>query len=386
MGPLEGVKVIEFAGMGPAPHACMLLADLGANVLRVDRVSNVDSETEYPHVYTTLTRNRPSIAVDLKNPQGLDVVLRLCDDADILIEGYRPGVLERLGLGPDVLHSRNPSLVIGRVTGWGQTGPLAQAAGHDINYISLTGALACIGATDGPPVTPLHFVGDFGGGSMFLSVGVLAAYIHAKKTGTGQVVDAAMIDGSASLTSWLMGRVAAGGWDDERRGVNFVDGGSHYYSVYETADGKFISIGSIEPQFYRTLLGALGLAESDLYPQNDKEHWPENKARLAAIFKTRKRDEWAALLQHTDICFAPVLTASEAPRHSHNVERKTFVEVDGYMQPAPAPRFSATPGEIRHGATRPGQHTRSALLEFGFSEEDLRQLEMSGAIRQARTE
>ena len=384
-GPLSGVRIVELAGMGPAPHACMLLADMGATIIRVDRPSNVDRPSEYLHKFETLTRNRPNVAIDLKTPSGLSTVLKLCEKADILIEGFRPGVLERLGLGPDVLLKRNPQLVIGRVTGWGQNGPLSQAAGHDINYISITGALACVGPTDGPPVPPLHFVGDFGGGSLFLAVGVLSAYINAKATGIGQVVDAAMVDGSASLVSWLMGRTAAGGWDDERRGANFVDGGSHYYSVYETADGKFISIGSIEPQFYRQLLDTLGLGEGDLHPQNYEQGWQENKSRLAAVFRTRTRDEWTRLMEGTDICFAPVLTVSEAPSHPHNLERKTFVEIDGYMQPAPAPRFSKTPGEVRFGATKPGQHTRVALKDWGFSDVQVYELEAAGAVRQAES-
>lgn len=383
MGPLSGVKIVELAGMGPAPHACMLLADMGATVIRIDRPAIVDRPSKYPHIYDTTTRNRPNVAIDLKHPDGIAAARRLCDEADILIEGFRPGVIERLGLGPDVLHKRNPALVIGRVTGWGQTGPLAQTAGHDINYISLTGALACIGPTNGPPVPPLHFVGDFGGGSMFLALGVLSAYIHAQKTGVGQVVDAAMVDGTASLMSWLMGRVAAGGWDDERRGVNFVDGGSHFYAVYETADGKYISIGSIEPQFYATLLEKLGLRQDDLYPQDDASHWENNKDKLASLFKLKTRAEWTDLLGDTDACFAPILTASEAPHHPHNVERNTFVEVDGFMQPAPAPRFNKTPGKIEHGATKPGEHTRTALGAWGFAQEEIQKLEEAGAVRQA---
>jgi alpha-methylacyl-CoA racemase len=383
MGPLEGVKVVELAGLGPCPHAAMLLADMGANVMRVDRKENVGKRGGLPDRFVTVNRNRPNVAIDLRSPEGLAAAHRLCDDADILIEGYRPGVLERLGLGPDVLLARNPRLVIGRATGWGQDGPLSKIAGHDINYISVTGALSCIGPTDGPPVPPLNLVGDLGGGSTYLVMGVLAAHIHASRTGKGQVVDAAMIDGTASLMAAMMGRIAAGGWDEARRGVNFIDGGAHFYGVYETSDGKYVSIGSIEPQFYDLLLKGLGLDEGDLFPQNDKNHWPENRERLAMIFKTKTQDEWVQLMQQTDACFAPILTASDAPAHPHNDARGTYVKIDGFMQPAPAPRFSETPGEIRHGAAGPGQNTRSALIDWGFAAADVARLEAIGAVEQA---
>lgn len=385
MGPLEGVKVIELAGLGPGPHAAMLLADMGADVLRVDRAANVGKRAALPERYATALRNRPSVAIDMKHPDGMAALLRLCSDAHILIEGFRPGVIERLGMGPDVLLARNPRLVIGRTTGWGQEGPLAQTAGHDINYIATTGLLAAIGPKDGPPVVPLNVAGDLGGGSLYLVAGVLAAYISAQRTGKGQVVDAAMIDGAASLMATVMGRLAAGAWD-ERRGSNFYDGGSHFYTVYETLDGKYIAVGAIEPQFYELLLQSVGLTSEELGNQNDASRWPGNKEKLAAVFKRKTRDVWCRILEMTDACFAPVLTPSEAPQHPHHRARQTYVEVDGYMQPAPAPRFSQTPGKIRYGAPKVGQHTRSALMEWGFDEQEVLRLESSGAVAQAPQE
>jgi alpha-methylacyl-CoA racemase len=383
MGPLEGVRIIELAGLGPAPHCCMLLADMGADVLRIDRTANVGLQGRMPDKYFTLNRGRPNLALDLKQPAGLETALKLCDQADILIEGFRPGVLERLGLGPDLLLTRNEKLVIGRATGWGQTGPISHIAGHDINYISLTGALAAIGPTDGPPVPPLNLVGDFGGGSLYLAMGVLAAYISVAKTGKGQVVDAAMVDGAASLMAPFFGTLAAGRWREDARGSNRIDGGSHFYSVYETKDGKYISVGSIEPQFYALLQEFTGLTGDALYPQLDEDHWPENKARLAAVFRTKTQEEWVDIMQDTDICFAPVLSMSEAMAHPHNQARESFVEADGYGQPAPAPRFSATPGAVRQGAAGAGQHSRQALADWGYSDDEIADLERSGAIKQA---
>ena len=383
MGPLEGVKIVELAGIGPGPHCCMLLADMGADVVRVDRSANVGHTGAIPDKFNNLTRGRPNLAVDLKNPEGVETVLKLCEGADILIEGFRPGVLERLGLGPEVLHGRNPKLIVGRMTGWGQTGPIAHTAGHDINYISLSGALSCIGPVDGAPTPPLNLVGDFGGGSLYLAMGVLAAYISAQKTGKGQVVDTSMVEGSASLLAAMFGALAAGTWKEDKRGYNRLDGGAHYYGVFETKDGRHISIGSIEPQFYALLQEKTGLSDSDLYPQGDRDHWPDNRAKLAEVFKTKTREEWVELMEDSDVCFGSVLTMSEAMEHHHNVARETFVEIDGYKQPAPAPRFSETPTKVTMGASSAGQHTRDTLKAWGFSNEEIAHLEDSGAVKQA---
>ncbi len=378
MGVLDGVSVVEFAGLGPAPHCAMLLAEMGAQVLRIDRAA--DAGTEPP--FNALTRSRPSVALDLKQPMGVAAARRLCAQADIVIEGFRPGVLERLGLGPELLLADNPALVIGRATGWGQDGPLADAPGHDINYISISGALNSIGAPGGPPVPPLMLVGDFGGGALYLAMGVLAAVISARSTGRGQVVDAAMAEGAASLMSLVYGLTAEGAWTDDARGRNMLDGGAHYYGVYETADHKYVSIGALEPQFHARLLEVLGLEPDALGDQNDAGRWPENRARLAAIFRTRTRDEWTALLQDAGVCFAPVLSMAEAPEHPQNRARGAFVEVDGEMMPGPAPRFSRTPSAVRHGPTRPGQNTREALAAWGFSAEEIAGLEAAKAAKQ----
>lgn len=384
MGALDGVKVVELAGIGPTPHCCMLLAEMGAEVLRVDRAANVGVQKRgFPEKFDPLTRSRSNIAIDWKKPEGLETIKRLCAQADILIEGFRPGVIERAGLSPETLWQINPKLVIGRATGWGQDGPIAMTAGHDINYISLSGVLANIGPPGGAPVPPLMLTGDFGGGSLYLGLGVLAAYISAQKTGEGQVVDAAMLEGSASLLTFVYGFLASGQWREDRRGSNLLDGGAHFYGVYETKDGGHISIGSIEPQFYAELLENLGLTEDDLYPQHDREHWPDNAEKLAAIFKTKTRDEWDALLRDTDICFAPVLSMSEAMEHPQNVARSNFVELDGYKQPGPAPRFSKTPSTVKHGSTTAGQHTRAALAGWGFSAEEIAALEEAAAVKQA---
>ena len=383
MGPLEGVKIVEFAGIGPGPHCCMLLADMGADVVRVDRAANVGKPTVVPDKFNNLTRNRPNIALDLKHPDGVETALKLCEQADIVIEGFRPGVLERLGLGPDVLMARNPKLVVGRMTGWGQTGPISHTAGHDINYISLSGALSCIGPVDGPPTPPLNLVGDFGGGSLYLAMGVLAAHISAKTTGKGQVVDTSMVEGSASLMASMCGGLAAGLWKEDQRGYNRLDGGAHYYGVFETKDDRHVSIGSIEPQFYALLKEKTGLADDDLYPQGDRDRWPDNRAKLAEVFKTKTRQEWVDLMEDSDVCFGSVLTMSEAMEHPHNVARETFVEVDGYKQPAPAPRFSATPTSVLSGATSAGEHTRQALKDWGFDAKQVEDLEAAGAVKQA---
>ncbi len=378
-GPLAGIKIVELVGIGPGPFAAMLLADLGADVIRVDRAQNVSGgDPESPPI-DLLARGRRNVGVDLKSPAGVETVLRLVEQADVLIEGFRPGVMERLGLGPDVCAKRNPRLVYGRMTGWGQEGPLAQAAGHDINYISLTGALHAIGRQGEAPVPPLNLVGDFGGGTMYLIMGVLAALVERQASGKGQVVDAAMTDGAASLMTIFYGIKAIGFWKDER-GVNMLDTGAHFYDVYETKDGKYVSIGSIEPQFYALLLKHTGLAGETLPSQFDRDEWPALKERVAGIIRTKTRDEWCAIMENTDVCFAPVLSMSEAPHHPHNVARGTFTEVKGIVQPAPAPRFSRTPGAIQRPPAHPGQHTDEALADWGFSAAEIATLRESKAI------
>ncbi|MGG4053954.1 CaiB/BaiF CoA-transferase family protein [Delftia tsuruhatensis] len=340
-GPLAGVRIVELAGIGPGPMAAMLLADLGATVLRVDRPQDAGLGISRPLRYNPLLRNRETIRVDLKDPKGQALVLRLIEEADGLIEGFRPGVTERMGLGPEVCLQRNPRLVYGRMTGWGQTGPMAQAAGHDLNYIALTGVLDLIGRPGQPPTPPLNLVGDFGGGALYLALGMLAAMLEARSSGQGQVVDAAIVDGTASLATSLFGLQAAG-LLDARRGHNVLDSGAPYYDVYECADGKWVSVAPIEGKFYRELLERLGLDPAALGGQNDRNDWTQAKVALAKRFKERTRDEWSELLQDTDACFAPVLTLEEAPAHPHLRARETFVEVDGVVQPAPAPRFSRT--------------------------------------------
>jgi alpha-methylacyl-CoA racemase len=359
----------------------MVLADLGAEVIRFDQPGQVGTRNRAG--YDVLMRSRKRIALDLKHPDGLATALRLIESADGLIEGFRPGVMERLGLGPDVCLARNPKLVFGRMTGWGQDGPLASAAGHDINYIALTGALHAIGPRDGVPSPPLNLVGDFGGGGMFLALGIVAAILEARTSGKGQVVDAAMVDGASILMASYHGGLAAGGIVEER-GANTLDGGAHYYGAYETKDGKFVSVGSIEPQFYELLLKHSGLgAAGELPRQNDKGAWPSLKERLAAIFKTKTRDEWCAIMEGTDVCFAPALTVTEAYEHPHNRARGTFVEVEGVRQPAPAPRFSRTPGTIEGGAAVPGAHSEAILAGLGLSAVEIGRLRESGAVVQA---
>jgi len=378
-GPLAGIKIVELVGIGPGPFACMLLADLGADVIRVDRAQNVAGGDPESPPLDLLARGRRSIGVDLKSPAGVETVLKLVDQADVLIEGFRPGVMERLGLGPDVCAKRNPKLVYGRMTGWGQEGPLASAAGHDINYISLTGALHTIGRRGEAPVPPLNLVGDFGGGTMYLIMGVLAALVERQSSGKGQVVDTAMTDGSASLMTIFYGLMHLGFWKDER-GTNMLDTGAHFYDVYETKDGKYVSIGSIEPQFYALLLKHTGLAGETLPAQFDRDQWPALKEKVAGIIRTKTRDEWCAIMENTDVCFAPVLSMSEAPSHPHNVARGTFTEVKGVVQPAPAPRFSRTPGAIQRPPAHPGQHTDEALADWGFSAAEIAKLRESNAI------
>jgi len=348
MGPLAGVKVIELAGIGPGPMTAMLLADMGATVLRVERQEAADLGVKRPLKYNLLLRNRKAIALDLKDPAAIELVLDLVANADALIEGFRPGVTERLGLGPDVCLARNPRLVYGRMTGWGQTGPLAHAAGHDINYISLTGALNAIGRKDQPPSVPLALAGDFGGGAMFLTVGILSAIIEARASGKGQVVDAAIVDGALALSTAFYGLHAGGLWHPER-GNNVLDSGATYYDVYQCKDGGYISIGPIEARFYVDLVKRLGIDPAELGDQDDKAAWPRAKEAFARAFKARTRDEWCAELEGTDVCFAPVLSFDEAPKHPHLKARESFVEVDGVVQPAPAPRFSRTQPAVPTG-------------------------------------
>ena len=379
-GPLDGVRIIEVAGIGPGPFAAMMLSDMGAEVLRVDRAQAVrGGSPEHPPI-DILNRGRRSVGIDLKHPDGVETLLKLVEKADALIEGFRPGVAERLGIGPDDCLARNPKLVYGRMTGWGQEGPYAQAAGHDINYISLAGALDPIGRRGEAPVPPLNLVGDFGGGGMFLAFGVACALLEASRSGQGQVVDAAMVDGAATLTTMFHSMTAMGFWSAER-GTNLLDTGAHFYDVYETADGKYVSIGSIEPQFYAELLRLTGLEGEELPHQMDRTNWPVLKERVAALFRTKTRDEWCALMEHSDACFAPVLSLTEAPQHPHNQARGTFTEVAGVTQPAPAPRFGRTPGAIARPPSHPGQHTDEALTDWGFAPDDVAKLREAGAVR-----
>lgn len=377
MGPLSGLKLIEVAGIGPGPMAAMMLGDLGADIIRVDRVNpNTPSRYADPR-YNVHGRSRRSIAVDLRKPGGADIVLRLAERADGLMEPFRPGVAERLGIGPEIALRRNPKLVYGRMTGWGQEGPLAKAAGHDINYIALSGALHAIGPRD-KPVPPLNLVGDFGGGGMLLAFGMVCALLEASRSGQGQVVDAAMVDGTAALFGGVIGMHAAGLWQNERES-NFVDGGAHYYGTYETKDGKFVCIGSIEPQFYKLLLEKTGLAGQDLPEQLDRKSWPQMRERLAAVFRGKTRDEWCAIMEGTDICFAPVLSVAEAPEHPHARARNAYVDIGGVKQPGPAPRFSRTPGEVRAAPER-GAHTDDVLGAHGFSADEIAALKAERVI------
>ena len=372
MGPLQGLRIVEIAGIGPGPFCAMMLADMGAEIIRVERKGAPDPRGKF----NLLLRGRPSIGIDLKQPAGIEATLRLLEQADALIEGFRPGVMEKLGLGPEVCRARNPRLVYGRMTGWGQTGPLAHAAGHDINYISLSGVLQAIGERGGKPVPPLNLVGDFGGGGMMLAFGIVCALLEAKTSGQGQIIDAAMTDGSATLMTIIYGLKAMGTWTNER-GANMLDGGAHFYGTYECSDGKYVSIGSIEPQFYALLLEKIGLNDSALQEQMNRERWSELKEQLGQVFKTKTRDEWCDLMEGTDICFAPVLDLDEAPRHPHNAMRGTFVELDGITQPAPAPRFSRTAPEIQ----RQSQHSDEVLTAWGFSAAEIAALKQAGAMQ-----
>jgi alpha-methylacyl-CoA racemase len=372
-GPLAGLRVIELSGIGPAPFCAMLLADLGADVVLVDRMGGRGSLAGKPG-FNLLNRGKRSIEVDLKHELGADLVLRLVERADVLLEGYRPGVAERLGVGPDVCLARNQRLVYGRMTGWGQHGPLARTAGHDIDYLAISGALHAIGRAGGPPQVPLNLVGDFGGGSLYLAVGVLAALREVERSGRGQVVDAAIVDGAAHLSTLIHGLLAAGGWRDER-GVNLLDTGAPFYDVYETSDGKHVAVGPLEPQFFAAFIARLGLpgrpgTVGGLPEQYDVPHWPLLRQRFAEAFAGRTRAEWIALFDGSDACVAPVLSLQEAPEHPHLLARGTFVEHDGVVQPAPAPRFSATPAKLRSAPALPGAHSREVLIDWGLEAPD----------------
>ncbi len=380
-GPLTGYRIIEIAGIGPGPFAAMMLADMGAEVIRVERAQAVRHPVSDAPGKDVLQRGRRNVAIDLKHPDGVATLLRLVESADAMIEGFRPGVMERLGAGPDVCLTRNPRLVYGRMTGWGQEGPYSLAAGHDINYIALAGALAHFGRAGEGPTPPLNMVGDFGGGGMFLAYGVVCALLEASKSGLGQVVDTAMVDGSAVLMSMFWAMKEIGIFDENARGTNMLDTGAPFYDVYKCSDGEYISIGSIEPQFYAELLRIAGLAgDAEFERQNDKAKWPHLKERIAALFLTKSRTEWCELMEHTDVCFAPVLTMSEAAQHPHNVARGTFVDIAGVTQPAPAPRFSRTKARVPSPPAQPGQHTRDVLADWGIAEAEIVGLVASGAV------
>jgi alpha-methylacyl-CoA racemase len=380
-GPLTGYRIIEIAGIGPGPFAAMMLADMGAEVVRVERAQAVRGPAPDTAHGDVLLRGRRNIALDLKHPDGVATLLDLVAQADGLVEGFRPGVMERLGVGPAECQARNPKLVYGRMTGWGQEGPYSQAAGHDINYIALAGALAHFGRVGEAPVPPLNMVGDFGGGGMFLAFGVVCALLEAQRSGEGQVVDTAMVDGAATLMSMFWAMKSIGVHDENAPGTNLLDTGAHFYDVFECADGKYVSLGSIEPQFYAELMRITGLAgDAEFAQQMDKSHWPHLKTRLRAVILAKTRDEWCAEMEHTDVCFAPVLTMSEAAAHPHNVARNTFIEVAGTPQPAPAPRFSRTVALVDSPPAHPGQHSRAVLADWGFTPERIESLVAGGAV------
>lgn len=373
-GPLHGIRIIEFAGIGPGPYCGMMLADHGAEVVRIDRPGGMLLAAD------PLSRSRKSICLNMKDPESVAIARELCKSADGIIEGYRPGVMERLGLGPDVLIGDNPALVYGRMTGWGQFGPYAHAAGHDINYISLSGVLHTVGVAGGKPVPPVNYIGDFGGGGMMLAFGMVAALLSAKTGGKGQVIDCAMTDGSAVLSSMTWGFKAMGVWEDQA-GVNRLDGGAHFYDTYVCADGKFVSIGSIEPQFYALLREKTGLdKDPDFDAQNDQSQWPALKAKMTSLFATKTRDEWCAIMEMTDICFAPILSLEEAPNHPHNVARETFIDVGGVIMPAPAPRYSDTVADKPRPAPAIGSDGDALLASIGFDAQRIAALRASGAV------
>lgn len=379
MGPLKGIKIVEFAGIGPAPFCCMLLSDMGAEIIRIDRYSSASNASNARLQING--RNRRSLALDLKSPEGLSVARKLVSESDVLIEGFRPGVMERLGLGPADLDSVNPRLIYGRMTGWGQDGPYAQSAGHDINFIAATGVLHSIGNKDSAPVPPLNLVADFGGGALYLALGVVCALLERNNSGRGQVVDAAMVDGSASLMTSVFSAIARNEWSNAR-GNNFLDGSTPWYAVYETQDAKFISIGAIEPQFYREFLDRLDLNEKDLPSRNDKSRWPELRSKLEEKFLSRTRDEWCSIFEGSDACFSAVLDPLEALDHKHLDARRVFISREGIVQPSPAPRFSRTVSTIRRPPPLPGEHTREILLELGYSESEFVRLSSESIVRQ----
>ncbi len=376
MGPLAGLRVLEFEAVGAAPFAGMLLADLGADVLLVDRTSAPQLGVESPRWSDVMLRGRRSVTLDLKTPGGVQAALLLADRADVLIEGFRPAVMERLGLGPELLLARNPRLVYGRMTGWGQTGPLAARAGHDIDYIALAGVLGAIGRAGEAPVPPLNLVGDFGGG-MLLAFGIACGVVEARHSGRGQVIDAAMIDSASLMTTMFSGMLAAGQWRDER-GVNLLDSGAPWYDSYATKDGKYVAIGALEPKFYAVLIERLGLAGQGLPAQHERARWPELRERFAAALRSRTRDEWCAVFEGADACFAPVLDFAEARSHPHNVARGRSVNIDGIDQPAPAPLFARTPGAVRHGPPERGAMGREALADWGFAPDEIERLAALG--------
>jgi alpha-methylacyl-CoA racemase len=377
MGPLAGLRVLEFEAIGPVPFGGMLLADMGADVLLVDRASDPQLGVGGERRHEVMLRGRRSVTLDLKSAGGVQAALALADKADALIEGFRPGVMERLGLGPEVLRPRNPKLVYGRMTGWGQTGPLAERAGHDINYIALAGVLGAIGRAGQAPVPPLNLVGDFGGGGMLLAFGIACGLIEARRSGRGQVVDAAMVDGTSLLTSMFAGLIAAGQWQDER-GVNLLDSGAPWYDSYVTQDGRYVAIGAIEPKFYATLLERLGLADEALPGQYDRARWPALRERFAAVFRSKTRDQWCAVFDGADACFAPVLSFAEARAHPHNVARQRSVNIEGIDQPAPAPLFARTPGAVHRGPPERGALGREALADWGCTPAEIERLAKLG--------
>ncbi|MBB5055148.1 alpha-methylacyl-CoA racemase [Afipia massiliensis] len=383
MGPLAGLRIVELAGIGAGPHCAMMLADMGADVVRVDRLTASGLGVPIDAKFDLLLRGRRSLAVDLKSEAGRDTVLRMIDQADAVIESFRPGVVERMGLGPDVCLSRNPKLVFGRLTGWGQNGPYAQMAGHDINYIALSGVLHAIGSRGGLPVPPLNLVGDFGGGAVYAAFGIVSALLHAQRTGQGQVVDAAMVDGAAALLTMVVGFQRGGIWSSQR-GDNIVDGGAPYYAAYETSDGRFVSIGAMEEKFYELLLTKLNLGDdANMRPHTDRSRWEYQRDRFKACFLTRSRDEWCAVLEGTDTCFAPVLTIDEASSHPHLKARKTYVDLNGVNQPAPNPRFSVTPSASSMPPASLGQHSREVLADWGIASEAIEKLCSSSVVFQA---
>ena len=382
-GPLHGVRILEIAGIGPGPFAAMMLADMGAEVVRVDRVQAVRDDATGPH-WDVMLRGRRNVALDLKHADGVETLLSLVERADVVIEGFRPGVMERLGVGPEVCLARNPKLVFGRMTGWGQEGPYASSAGHDINYIALAGALAHFGRAGEPPTPPLNMVGDFGGGGMLLAFGVVCALLEAQRSGKGQVIDAAMVDGSAVLMSMFWAYRNVGMFDEHARGVSLLDTGAHFYDVFECADGEWVSVGSIEPQFYALLLEKTGLTgDPEFTNQMDKTQWPTLKRKLAEVFKTKTQSQWNEIMEGTDVCYAPVLRMGEAAQHPHNVARNTFIEVAGVTQPAPAPRYSRSATDLPTAPAHAGQHTRAVLGDWGVDAVRIDTLLASGAIRQA---